>query len=218
MTKCRDLKDAVFGKLGKFKTPLVLLQILIDFVLDPKAPFFCKFDGKPFGQLVNKKGSLMAEFGEITGIDWCTQTSLRRSLEKPIQSNEAMKTRSKTIAQHSAAIGSKYYDRTAEEFRAAAMHHIGTQDGSAGPSGSKRVQEEVSDELAAKRKRMKKEDEQAKITHALENVQKHKKRNMKLGKTCKVLPDSRLFLQTSLSKDGKYGRFLAEYSKFPSKF
>ena len=161
---------------------------------------------------------MMAEFGKVTGIDWCTQTSLRRSLEAPIQSNEAMKTRSKTIAQHSAAVGSKHYDRTAEQFRAAAMHHIGTQDGSAGPSGSKRVKDKISDELAAKRARMEKEDDQAKISHALENVQKQKKRNMKLGKNCKVLPESRLFLQKSLSKDGKYGRFLAEYDKFPSKY
>ena len=160
----------------------------------------------------------MAEFGEVAGIDWCTQTSLRRSLEKPIQSNEAMKLRSKTVAQHSSSVGSKFYDRTAPEFRAAAMHHIGTQDGSDLPPSKKRGQEKISDELAAKRARMEKEDDDAKIQSALENVQKSKKRNVPLGKTCKVVPEDREILQIELSKGGRYGQFLSDYQKFPSKY
>ena len=167
---------------------------------------------------MNKKGSMMAEFGEVAGVDWCTQTSLRRSLEKPIQSNEAMKTRSKTVAQHSSSVGSKFYDRTAPEFRAAAMHHIGSQDGSDLPASQKRGHEKISDELASKRARIEKEDNAAKIKSALENVQKSKKRNVKLGKSCKVLPENREFLQIELSKGGRYEQFLAGYDKFPSKY
>ena len=132
-----------------------------------------------------------------------------------------MKLRSKTVAQHSAAVGSRHYDRTASEFRAAAMHHIGTQDGSDIPSPSRkkgRAQEEISGELAVKRARIEKQDDEAKIKHALENVQKQKNRNVKLGRNCKVLPSSRLFLQQSLSKGGKYERCLAEYDRFPSKY
>ena len=85
-----------------------------------------------------------------------------------------MRTRSKSIAQHSAATGSKHYDRTEPEFRAAAMHYIGTQDGSNVPSTS-RV--EITEEVAAKRARIEEEDNNAKISQALENVQKSKKRN-----------------------------------------
>ena len=160
---------------------------------------------------------MMEEFGEVAGIDWCTQTSLRRSLERPIQSNEHMKTRSKTVAQHSSSVGSKFYDRTAPEFRAAAMHHIGTQDGSDLPP-QKRGQEKISEELAAKRARIEKEDEDAKIKSALENVQRSKKRNVPLGKSCKIVPEDREFLQIELSKGGRYGQFLKGYQKFPSKY
>ena len=103
------------------------------------------------------------------------------------------------------------------------MHHIGTQDGSDIPSSSAsrkkgRAQEEISGELAAKRARIEKQDDEAKITHALENVRKQQHRNVKLGRKCKVLPSSRLFLQQSLSKGGKYERCLAEYDRFPSKY
>ena len=98
------------------------------------------------------------------------------------------------------------------------MHHIGTQDGSDLPPSQKRGQDEVSDELAAKRARMEKDDDEAKIKSALENVQKSKKRNLQLGKKCKVLREDREYLQKELSKGGKYEKFLLDYVKFPSKF
>ena len=163
----------------------------------------------------NRKGSILEEFGLVTNIGWCTQTSLRRSLEPSIQGNEVMRTRSKSIAQHSAATGSKHYDRTEPEFRAAAMHYIGTQDGSNVPSTS-RV--EITEEVAAKRARLEEEDNNAKISQALENVQKSKKRNFTLGKNCKLLPEDREFLQNAFSKGGKFGQFLAPFEKFPSKY
>ena len=126
-----------------------------------------------------------------------------------------MKTRSKSIAQHSAATGSKHYDRTEPEFRAAAMHHIGTQDGS---DISTRKDDIISEEVASKRARIEQEDDAAKISAALANVQKAKLRNVQLGKTCNLLPQDRGFLQSVFSKGGKYHKFLHHDDKFPSKF
>ena len=160
-----------------------------------------------------RKGSILEEFGDVTGVEWMTATSLRRSLEPAIQGNHAMKMRSKSIAQHSAATGSKHYDRTDPEVRAAAMHFIGTQDGSDKPTSK----EEISDEVAKKRARIEKEDDAAKISAAVANVQKEKDRKVQLGKNCNLLPKDRRFLQKELSKGGKYHKFLNSLDKFPSK-
>ena len=183
------------------------------FFPDPEAAFFSKYDGKPFGPMQNRKGSILEEFGKVTEVDWLTATSLRRSLEPAIQGNDIMKTRSKTIAQHSAATGSKHYDKTEPQFRAAAMHFIGTQEGSNSPA----IRDEVSEEVAAKRARIEKDDNAAKISAALANVQKSKERNQQLGKNCNVLYKDRQFLQKAFSEGGKYHTFLASYDKFPSK-
>ena len=73
--------------------------------------FFCKYDGSEFGPMQRRKGSIMEEYGKVTGVEWCTATSLRRSLAPHIQRNSQMQTRAKAVAQHSAAVDSKYYDR-----------------------------------------------------------------------------------------------------------
>ena len=193
-------------------TPLKLLNC--HSFSDPGAAFFSKYDGKNFGPIQNRKGSILEEFGKVTNVDWMTATSLRRQLEPVIQGNDVMKTRSKSIAQHTAATGSRHYDRTEPEFRAAAMHHIGTQDGS---DISKR-KDDISEEVASKRARIEKEDDAAKISAALANIQKSKLRNVQLGKTCNVLPQDRGFLQSVFSKGGEYHKYLDHDNKFPSKF
>ena len=95
-----------------------------------------------------------------------------------------MKLRSTTIAQHSHNTGAKHYDRTDDEFRVAAMHHIRNQDGSNSSSSSNR-REELTDEVAAKRARIEKEDEDAKIKKAQEIVKKSTNKKVQLG-TAKI--------------------------------
>ena len=176
--------------------------------------FFSKYDKSEFGPIQNRKGSMLAEFGKVTGVDWCTATSLRRSLAPHIQRNPEMQTRSKAVAQHSAAVDSKYYDRSEGAARAGALYHILNKEVD---SASLIDDSGVTPEIRAKRKKIEEEDNDAKVQKAMETVKRSTSKKVQLGKNCKVAPSDRQFLQDSLGKDGKYSDMLLSLRKFPGR-
>ena len=176
--------------------------------------FFCKYDKSEFGPIQNRKGSMLAEYGKVTGVDWCTATSLRRSLAPHIQRNPEMQTRSKAVAQHSAAVDSKYYDRSEGAARAGALYHILNKEVD---SASLIDDSGVTPEIRAKRKKIEEEDNDAKVQKAMETVKRSTSKKVQLGKNCKVAPSDRQFLQDSLGKDGKYSDMLLSLRKFPGR-
>ena len=183
-------------------------------ILDPDDPFFCKYDGSEFGPIQNRKGSMLAEYGKVTGVDWCTATSLRRSLAPHIQRNSEMQTRAKAVGQHSAAVDSKYYDTSDRAARAGAMFHILNQEVD---SASLIDDSGVTPEILAKRRKIEDEDNMSKINKAMETVKRSVSKNVQLGKNCKVAPSDRQFLQDSLSKSGKFSDMLSSLRKFPGR-
>ena len=92
------------------------------FILEPSEYFFVNAKRKRFGPLLNT--AILKEFSEVTQITKATTNTFRKSMEATIQSDHAMKTRSKDISSHSARTGSKYYDPSKGQFRASAMQFI----------------------------------------------------------------------------------------------
>ena len=163
--------------------------------------------------MANKKGSMLWEFSQVTNIESITTKSLRRSLEPHVQGNEKMLTRSKAISQHSAKVGQKFYDRSGEDFRGAAMFYITGQEGV-----NKRSLNEIEEgKDVEKRAKLAEDDRKAKVEKAKEVLKRNVNRNMQLGKTCKVLPVDRLFLQESFAVDGKFAYVLEDFEKFPGR-
>ena len=176
--------------------------------------FFCKYDGSEFGPMQRRKGSMMEEYGKVAGVEWCTATSLRRSLAPHIQRNSQMQLRAKAVAQHSAAVDSKYYDRSEGAARAGALYHILNKEVD---SASLIDDSGVTPEILAKRKKIEEDDNDLKVQKAMETVQRRTSKKVKLGKSCKVAPSDRQFLQDSLSKDGKFSDMLPSQRKFPGR-
>ena len=161
----------------------------------------------------NKKGSIMSEYGEVTGLDFINQTAIRRTLEPKIQTNEILKTRSKAIAQHTVGVGQKYYDATAPAFRGVSMHLINEAEGT-----NKLIEEEedVPEDIAAKRLKLDESDKAANLVNAHkvleENATKVIRRN-KAGN--KMSSDDRDFLQKAFASGGDFEGFFNDFSKFP---
>ena len=201
MLKYRDLKDIFLGK------------------LEPEEVFFVnclKDTRKPFGSMCNTPGSILEEYSTVTNQDRVTTTKIRGSLEQTVQGNHSMRTRSKVISQHSAETGTKYYDKSAAPFRLSSMHFITNNEG-LNEVGN---ESEISDELAAKRRKLEINDQASKMETAREILQKQsekKKRHQKLGtKGSKISQDNRGFLQQLFSQSGQLSSLGLCSGKFPS--
>ena len=157
----------------------------------------------------------MSEYGEVTGSDLINQTAIRRTLEPKIQTNEIMKTRSKAIAQHTVGVGQKYYDTTAPAFRGVSMHLINEAEGT-----NKLIdeEEEVSDDIAAKRLKLDESDKAANLVNAhkvLEENAMKVVRRKKAGN--KMDSDDRNYLQNAFASGGDFEGFFSDFSKFPGR-
>ena len=171
-------------------------------------PFFVNNKRKRFGPLVNT--AILKEYAAVTGTTKATTNSFRKAMEPAIQSDEALKTRSKDIASHSEATGSKYYDSSAPQFRASAVHYINDRE------FEYASQSVVPEDVASKRRKLDHEGQKASLEKAKKKISKDKsKRHVTLGSNCKVTPAHRVFMQESFSKDGIYSGFGFFNGKFP---
>ena len=165
--------------------------------------------------MAKKKGSILEEYGEVTGLDFITQTAIRRTMEPRIQSDPILKPRSKTIAQHDVGVGQKYYDATAPAFRGVTMHLINEAEGT-----NKLVEEEedVPEDVVAKRMRLDETDRAANVANAKKFLQEDANKNVKRNKAGnKMSSEDRDFLQTVFSAGGDYEGVFNGFSKFPGK-
>ena len=167
--------------------------------LDPQAPFFVNYLGKAFGAMKRNKGSILEEYGKVTGVEAPTTTGIRRTVESHVQSDHNMRTRSKAITQHSAAVGDKHYHKVAPEIRAAALHRINQVE-----RIEIKSQEPLSKEVAAKRARLNAGDFETAAANAREVLRKSKRNeNIKVGARCKVAPSHRSYLQSVFGAGGE---------------
>ena len=180
------------------------------FILEPSEYFFVNAKRKRFGPLLNT--AILKEFSEVTQITKATTNTFRKSMEATIQSDHAMKTRSKDISSHSARTGSKYYDPSKGQFRASAMQFINERE------VSYESETEVPANVAAKRLKMDKEGQKASIEKATQKLQKDPaKRNATRGRNCKVLPAERIYMQKAFAENGVFSVFKFSIGKFPGK-
>ena len=182
--------------------------------LDPEEPFFQNINKKPFGNLTNSKGSMLAEFSSVTGVKNFTTTSARRTLQSYIQNNELLKANTSTVSQHSQAVAVKHYDRGDADFRASTMHFIGEKEGTNAVSSNILPD---SDEILAKRRKINEEDMQTAVKKAKETLESANTRNIKVGPRCKIDPDNRKYMQTIFSPGGKLENIVADGKRIKGK-
>ena len=182
--------------------------------LNTEEPFFQNINKKPFGNLTNSKGSMLAEFESVTGVKNFTTTSARRTLQSYIQNNELLKANTTTVSQHSQAVAVKHYDRGDADFRASAMHFIGEIEGTNAVSSNILPD---SEEILAKRRKINEEDMQTAVKKAKETLESANTRNVKVGPRCKISPDNRKYMQTIFSPGGKLENIVADGKRIKGK-
>ena len=134
----------------------MLLIFINCLFLDPEQPLFISYQKQKnkfvgLGPMTNGAGSILREYGDVTGDSGITTNDLRKELETKVQSTHGMALRSKIVTQHSTAVGDKFYDQSAQEYRASAMHYFNTQEGIITVD---QPNEDVSEEVAQKRRRL----------------------------------------------------------------
>lgn len=181
---------------------------------DPEKPFFQNYQGRPLGDIKRTKGSIIEEYGLVTGVNFPTATAVRRTVDHHVQTNSKMTLRSSQIAQHSQDVGSKHYHPSKDELRASAMHFINKAEGV-----EIKKSEPVSEEVIIKRAKLNAGDKATAMANAQEVLRKSAKgRNIKLGGRCKLLPDDRAYLQNVFSKGGEHGGVFEKNQQFIGEF
>ena len=139
----------------------------------------------------NQKGSILEEFGRVTGVDDPTTTGLRRTVDAHVQTDYNMKLRSKAITQHSSEVGEKHYHKVAPEIRASALHHINIIEGV-----EIQTKKPLTKETALKRAKLNDGDRETAAANAREVLRKSKRNvNVKVGGRCNLDPKDRIYLQ-----------------------
>lgn len=95
------------------------------------------------------------------------------------------------------------------------LHFINTQEG---VDNTEKIDEEVPEAVAAKRRKIAEEDESSKIERAKQilGANSSRKRNVKAGVgTCKLDPENRSYLQQAFSEDGVLKDLRLFDGKFP---
>ena len=178
-------------------------------MLDPSEYFFMNAKRRRFGNMNNT--AQLKEFSEVTQTLKATTNTFRKAMEPKIQSDQMLKTRSQVVASHDARTGSKYYDHSKSQFRASAMHFLNPE-----ANIDDNETAEVPEEVKAKRLKMDQEGQKAKLEKAREKLKKDpSKRNVTLGKNCKVRPESRVYMQKAFSDGGVFSHFGFSVGKFP---
>ena len=171
--------------------------------------FFVNFKRTQFGALNNT--AQLREFKDVTNVSNVTVNTFRKGMEHKIQSDHAMKTRSRDISSHSVQTGSKFYDKTAAEFRCSAMHFIND-----GDIDDQTQASEVPEDVARKRLKLDQEGLKSSLEKAkLKLTKDPTKRNVTMGKNCKVSPTDKHYMQNAFSKDGVFASLQLHSGKFP---
>ena len=179
--------------------------------LSPEEYFFVNNKRKQFGPMINT--AQLKEYEKVTELSNVTTNTFRKAMEPKIQGEHQMKTRSKDISSHSDQTGSKYYDNSAQMFRASAMHFI--NDGEI----DYEAETSVPDDVAAKRRRLDEEGLKVSLENAKTKIKKDPaKRNVTLGKNCKVIPADRWFMQRAFGEGGAFSDLQFHAGKFPGLF
>lgn len=157
--------------------------------------------------------SQLKEYAEVTNITKATTTVFRKGIETTVQSNEAMKLRSRDVASHDHRTGSKYYDPSKAQFRASAMQFINDEEVNI------ETNTEVPDVIEAKRMKMDQDGKKANLEKSKLKLKKDPaKRHATLGRNCKVRPADRVFMQIAFSDGGVFKEFNLFQGKFPGRF
>lgn len=152
--------------------------------------FFCNSKGKPLAPMNNSKGSMLYKFGKVTGISKFTTNSLRRGTDAKLQRNSTLKAHMQQIQSHSNSVSIEYYDKSASNVRASVMNQFSEKESPYKGDLS------VTDDIVAKRGAKRKLEMEMNVEKARSVLAKRKmKPNIKLGKSCKVLPADREYLQ-----------------------
>ena len=181
------------------------------FIIDPSEYFFVNYKRRRYGPMINT--AILKEFAEVTKITKATTTVFRKGMETTVQSDEAMKLRSRDVASHDQRTGSKYYDPSKAQFRASAMQFINDEEVNI------ETNTEVPDAVEAKRRKMDQEGKEVNLEKAKLKLKKDPaKRNATLGRNCKVRPADRVYMQIAFSDGGAFKEFKLFQGKFPGMF
>lgn len=166
--------------------------------------------------MTNGAGSILAEYGSVTGDIHITTNSLRKELESKVRGSHQMSTRSKDVTMHSQQVGREFYDKTTQEFRASSMFYINSREGNFDNDEVDVVP--VPEEIQAKRARLESQAKEVNLQKAKETLALHQvSRKWVVGKNCTVLPSDREFLQRTLGCNGSLSAMNLHLGKFPGK-
>ena len=184
--------------------------------------FFINYEGKPLTLVSsNTSGGLWQEFGKATNVDGANQTSIRRGFEGYCQEKDVSRKRLKLLNNHSEEVGLQHYDQAGGDFRSGVIYNVSQRE-QGSSAVSKRSGSELEDEIKNKRAKLIEKDEELKtkmITETLFKPKASEKPRYSTGKTMKILPNDRLFLQNLYSSE-KYQSFhgISKEALFPGKY
>ena len=122
---------------------------------------------------------------------------IRRGLESKAKETQASLKRLNVINNHSENVGLSHYDKAAPDYRSGFLHGVSQQEGSAFTANL----EELPAEVVAKRQQAEEQDKATKDQVIKEKLGRSTKSRYTLGKTMKVLPEDRRFVQDLLSNE-----------------
>ena len=186
-----------YGKnlLDKYKQ---LKKLVFDEV-DTSAPFFVNRAGNKLSPLKNTKGSLLDIFSQVTGVVHATVNSIRRGFEHSVQTKESSRKRIQLLQGHNVEVGLSHYHKLGGDIRSGATFSQSQVEGSSQAD----FNEEESDEIAAKKAKLDEEENNLRKKIIQKALDEETKSRYTLGKTMKLLPAHRKFVQKLLT-DEKY--------------
>ena len=124
---------------------------------------------------------------------------IRRALESKAQESQASAKRLNIINNHSQDVGLHHYDKSAPDYRSGFLHEVSQQEGSSVIENN----EELPDEVIARRLRMEERDKATKAKVTQDKLSGATKSRYTLGRNMKIFPEEKRFIQDLLS-DEKY--------------
>ena len=144
--------------------------------------------------ITNTKGTLLQKFGEVTGVTDPSSTEVRKGYEWRIMTNPHLKSSLPELQSHSARVGQKYYDKSSQNRKAYYVQSI------CNVESPLKNSQNIPDHIAKKRRTREESDRRRVADEAKKYLETDKMRkNIRLSKRCKLLPDDHLFVQELLS-------------------
>ena len=157
--------------------------------------FFVNSKGKCLAPLQRTPGSLLEKLGGVCDLNNPTINTFRRAAEVSVQASPAMKNSVENLQSHSKGVGLTHYDRSSQNTRANFISQLSAIES---PKEVESIPKNIRKKREADEKlEREKVIEKAKLTLAHDKMNK----KQRLGKTCKVQPRDREFLQEIFSGD-----------------